>query len=83
MKQIEISTAVYIVFMVLAFLLGTLAYSQEKDIKKELEKTFKFSTFYAAVNGGTSISDQNVYSVASGLQTDVVKTPFDYSISLG
>ena len=83
MKRIELSTTIYVVFMILAFLLGTLAYSQEKDIKKELEKTFKFSTFYAAVNGGTSISDQNVYSVASGLQTDVVKTPFDYSISLG
>ena len=28
-----------------------------------LKKTFKFSTFYVAANGGTSISDVDVYSV--------------------
>ena len=83
MRQIDISNIIYIATMILAFLVGSIVYGQEKDIKKELEKTFKFSTFYAAVNGGTSISDQNVYSVANGLQTDVVETPFDYSISLG
>ena len=32
-----------------------------------LKKTFKFSTFYTAVNGGTSISNVDVYSVTTKL----------------
>ena len=47
------------------------------------KKTFKFSTFYAAANGGTSISNVEVFSVASGLETNIVTTPFDYNLSLG
>ena len=34
---------------------------------QELKKAFKFSTFYAAVNGGNSVSDQTIYSVTDGL----------------
>jgi len=42
------------------------------------------STFYAAVNGGNSVSDQDVFSVATGpLTTEVLETPFDYSLTLG
>ena len=42
------------------------------------------STFYAAVNGGNSVSDQDVFSVTTGpLTTEVVETPFDYSLTLG
>ena len=37
-----------------------------------LKKYFKFATFYGAVNGGTSISDVDVYSVTSGLETQTV-----------
>jgi len=48
-----------------------------------LKKYFKFATFYGAVNGGTSVSDVDVYSVSKGLETSIVKTPFDYNISLG
>ena len=48
-----------------------------------LKKVFKYSTFYAAVNGGNSISDVDVYSVTDGLNTSTVKTPFDYTMSLG
>jgi len=48
-----------------------------------LKKAFKYSTFYAAVNGGNSISDVDVYSVTDGLNTSTVKTPFDYTMSLG
>ena len=48
-----------------------------------LENTFKFSTFYGAVNGGTSISDIETFSVTNGLETSIIKTPFDYSITLG
>ena len=51
--------------------------------KPQLKKVFKFSTFYSAVNGGTSISDVDVYSVTNGLETEVIKTPFDYSITFG
>jgi hypothetical protein len=48
------------------------------------KKTLRRATFYAAVNGGNSVSDQDVYSVSSGpLVTDVIETPFDYSLTLG
>jgi|TARA_B110000879_G_scaffold196109_1_gene265441 hypothetical protein len=49
----------------------------------DLKKTFKFSTFYGAINGGTSISSVDVFSVTNGLQTQTIETPYDYSISLG
>ena len=49
----------------------------------DLKKTFKFSTFYGAINGGTSISDVDIYSVTNGLETQTVKTPNDYSITFG
>jgi len=43
----------------------------------------KFATVYGAVNGGTSLSDVDVYSVTNGLQTQTVQTPYDYSVILG
>ena len=47
-------------------------------------KILKYSTFYAAVNGGTSLSDNQVWSITSGqLQEDVIQTPFDYTFSIG
>ena len=49
----------------------------------DLKKYFKYSTFYAAVNGGNSLSDVDVYSVTNGLQTSTVATPFDYNIAVG
>tara|TARA_R110002020_G_scaffold151174_3_gene328203 strand:- start:221 stop:1258 length:1038 start_codon:yes stop_codon:yes gene_type:complete len=48
-----------------------------------LKKTLKFATFYTAFSGGNSIADDNTYSVLNGLQTDVIKTPFDYSLTAG
>ena len=49
-----------------------------------LNKILKYSTFYAAVNGGTSLSDDQVWSVTSGtLEEDVIETPFDYTLSIG
>ena len=48
-----------------------------------LKKTFKFATFYTAFSGGNSIADDNIYSVSGGLQTDIIKTPFDYSLTAG
>ena len=50
--------------------------SQVKDL-------FKFSTFYGAVNGNTSVSDVDVYSVTNGLETVTIEAPFDYSILFG
>jgi len=58
--------------------------SQElSDWKPKLKKVFKFSTFYGAVNGGTSLSDVDIYSVTNGLETQTITTPFDYSIIFG
>lgn len=49
-----------------------------------LKKAFRFSTFYASVNGNNSLSDFQTYSVFGGpLSTEVIETPFDYSLTLG
>ena len=51
---------------------------------QSLHKIFKYSTVYAAVNGGTSLGDNQVWSVTSGtLEEDVIETPFDYTFSVG
>jgi len=50
----------------------------------QLKKAFKFSTFYVAANGGTSIAEQDVYSInGSTLVYDTIFTPFDYSLTMG
>ena len=61
----------------------SLQVNAQDDKKIDLKKIFKFGTVYGAVNGGTSLSDQDVYSVTNGLQTEVVETPYDYSIIFG
>ena len=76
-RRANFTTILYVLIMLLMFLVGTNLQAQT------LKKTFKFSTFYAAVNGNNSISDIDIYSVTDGLETETVKTPFDYSISLG
>ena len=49
-----------------------------------LKSIFKYSTMYAAVNGGTSLGDDQIWSVTSGaLEEQVIETPFDYTVSLG
>ena len=64
--------------LILLFLLiSSLATAQ--DIKK----LFKFSTFYAAASGGTSLSDVDVFSVTNGLETSTIQTPFDYNLAFG
>jgi len=64
--------------LLVLLLLPIFSYSQNniKDI-------FKFSTFYTAVNGGTSISDVETYSVTDGLGIETVQTPYDYNLILG
>jgi hypothetical protein len=75
--------------LILLLVIPFLGFSQNDEtklerIKKDVKKTFKFSTFYAAINGGTSLSDENQFSVATGiLEANTVKTPFDYSIAFG
>ena len=51
--------------------------------KESVKKLFKFSTFYAAGNGGTSLSDVDVFSVDDGLSTKTVSTPYDYNFTIG
>ena len=49
-----------------------------------LKSIFKYSTMYAAINGGTSLGDNQIWSVTSGsLEEDVIETPFDYTFSIG
>ena len=48
-----------------------------------IKNIFKFSTFYAAVNGGTSISDVETYSVTDGLGIETIQTPYDYNLTMG
>ena len=47
------------------------------------KKALKFATFYTAFSGGNSLSDSEVFSLNNGLQTDITKTPFDYSFTAG
>ena len=49
----------------LLFLIGFLV-SFSASAQLSFKKTFKFATFYAAVNGGTSISDEDLFSVNTG-----------------
>ena len=51
---------------------------------QSLHKIFKYSTVYAAINGGTSLGNDQIWSVTSGtLEEEVVETPFDYTFSVG
>jgi hypothetical protein len=68
--------------LLILLLIPSLSFGQ--TLKETVKKTFKFSTFYAAVNGGSSLSDVNTFSVNTGqLVSGVQQTPFDYSINLG
>ena len=68
--------------ILLILLISNIVYAQF-DYKAFCKKTFKFSTFYAAASGGTSISDVDVFSVTNGLETSTIKTPFDYNLAFG
>ena len=64
------------IFLILVFLMSCAA---PKKCCSQIKKAFKFSTFYVATNGGTSLSDQDVYSVdGSMLDYDTILTPYDY-----
>ena len=67
-----------ILIFLLVFVISTV---NAQDI--ELKKHFKFSTFYGAINGSTSISDVDIFSITNGLETSTVQTPYDYNITFG
>ena len=60
--------------LILLFFIPLISFSQNKLVK--------FSTIYGAINGGTSISDVETFSVINGLETSTIQTPFDYTITL-
>ena len=63
------------------FVLTSFVGDAQSDFYK---KILRRATFYSAVNGGNSVSDQDVYSIATGpLVTEVIETPFDYSLTVG
>ena len=72
--------------LIILFMLPGFIFAQETKsdkFKKSLKKTFKFATFYGAINGGNSVSDVDVFSVTNELETSTIETPFDYSMTLG
>ena len=69
--------------LILLVILSLNSYSQDITTEK-LEEFFKFGTFYGAVNGGTSLSDVDVFSIETGQLTQaVIETPYDYSVIFG
>ena len=69
--------------LIILCMLPALMFGQDNKVKDGIKKTFKFATFYGAVNGGNSVSDVDVFSITNGLETQTIKTPFDYSITFG
>jgi len=60
--------------LIILLLLVTNIVTAQTFGKEDVKKLFKFSTFYAAVNGGTSLSDVDVFSVNNGLSTENTST---------
>ena len=53
------------------------------NTQAQIKNLFKFSTFYIAANGGTSLSDRSIYNVQDKLTTSTEETPYDYSLTAG
>mgnify|MGYP003108929433 FL=1 len=69
---------------IILLLILTSCAAPKKCCSQVLKKTFKFSTFYIAANGNTSLADRDIYSVKDGsVLYDTVFTPFDYSLVMG
>ena len=68
--------------IILLLLISNITVAQTFGIQ-DIKKMFKYSTFYAAVNGGTSLSDVDVFSVDNGLSTQTISTPYDYNFTIG
>ncbi len=69
--------------ILILFLVLSISTKAQTNFDEFCKKTFKFSTFYIAANGGTSVSDVDVFSVENGLETSIVKTPYDYNLAMG
>ena len=70
-----------VLIILLVFLMSCAA---PKECCSQIKKAIKFSTFYVAANGGTSLSDRDVYSLdGSTLDYDTIITPYDYSLAMG
>jgi|TARA_R110002072_G_scaffold1285_3_gene10418 hypothetical protein len=69
--------------LIILFLLISHCASGQSRFDEFCKKTFKYSTFYTAVTGNTSVSDVDVFSVTNGLQTSTLQTPYDYNVALG
>jgi len=67
--------------LLILLLFPTFCFGQQ--LSENVKQLLKFSTFYAAVNGGTSLSDVNVFSVDNGLSTQTISTPYDYNFTIG
>ena len=68
--------------IILLLLISNITVAQTYGIE-DVKKLLKFSTFYAAVNGGTSLSDVDIFSVDNGLSTQTISTPYDYNFTIG
>ena len=69
--------------LIILLLLASNVVTAQMYGKEDVKKLLKFSTFYAAVNGGTSLSDVDVFSVNNGLSTQTISTPYDYNFAIG
>jgi hypothetical protein len=69
--------------LIILLLLASNMVTAQTFSKEDVKKLFKFSTFYAAVNGGTSLSNVEVFSVDNGLSTQTISTPYDYNLTMG
>ena len=73
-----------IIFLCLSTIVnGQITLKSLSESKFDLKKHLKFSTVYGAINGGTSMSDVNTFSIIDGLQTSTTETPYDYSFTVG
>jgi hypothetical protein len=74
-----------IIFLCLSTIVnGQITLKSLSDLKFDLKSHLKFSTIYGAINGGTSMSDVNTFSITSGqLKEGVIQTPYDYSVTIG
>ena len=70
-----------LILIILVFLFSCV--TPKKCCGQNIKDILKFSTFYTAVNGGTSISDVETYSVTDGLGIKTIQTPYDYNLTLG
>ena len=61
------------ILIVLLVLISSCAAPKKCCSQIDLKKAFKFSTFYGAINGNTSISDVETFSVTEGLTVNTVK----------